>query len=91
MGEEQGADNDSAILEHRGNDTGSANVECSRRSNVEQYRSSAFAWVSVVGLLPVPESLHGLGWLSMAEHVLALSALGVRGLGPGAQAPQDSA
>jgi hypothetical protein len=75
MGEEQGADNDSAILEHRSNDAGSANVECSRRSNVERYRASVFAWISVVGLRPAAQSLHGLGRLSVAEHVLALSDL----------------
>src|SRR5215467_2088456 len=65
---EQGADNDTTTIWCRSTDAGSANVECSRGSNGLRVES-------VVGLLPAPQSLHGLGWLSVAEHVLALSDL----------------
>jgi hypothetical protein len=77
--EEQGADNDTAIFWCRRTDAGSANVERSHRSNAG--RSSAFVRASVVELLPATQSLHGLGWLSVAEHVLALSNLCPSGMG----------
>jgi MFS family permease len=56
--------------------------------------SSAIMLGSVIGPLAggFLSAAIGIRWVFVASAaVLAISALGVRGLGPGAQAPQDSA
>jgi hypothetical protein len=73
-GEKQGVDNDTAIIECRSPDAGIIIAECSHCSTTERHRRQCLR-VDSVGLLPAPQSLYGLGWLSVAEHVLAFADL----------------
>src|SRR5262245_41951998 len=71
----QGANDDTASWWCRSIGVGSSYVECSRGPNTERYRRQCIRMVSMVGLLPARRSLHDVGWLPLAQHVLALSDL----------------
>src|SRR5262245_38512384 len=74
VGEGQGADNETATFGCRSTLVGVTRVECSHCSNAERRRLRCLR-VGSVGLLSASQPLHGLGWLSVAEYVLAFSGL----------------